>query len=401
MRRPSHRAQRLLRLLVAVALAAGVGLAPRPVGAAGADAVDAARRQAEAARSEAAAARTRAAQLSSAAARAAADLSAVMVRVDRLNDEIATTEAAIAGARSQEAGLREQVRAHAVAQYKRAGSASLFTELDARSAGTAKIVDAVTERDDRIADEWRNTAEDLAVQEEKLRADQAALAAQQAASEARQREITAQLTQARQALDQAVAAEAAQAAALDAAVRAAEAQRRADEVRRLQAEKAALAARTTARSGSGAGSPGTSAAGGSGGSGGSVGAVRCPIAGPVAFTNDWGQPRSGGRRHQGTDLFSPRGTPNVAVVSGTTTHQSEAVGGLSVYLAGDDGNTYYYTHLSGFAGGERRVGAGETIGYTGNTGNASGGVTHTHFEIRRGGPNGAKVNPYPTLAAAC
>ena len=52
---------------------------------------------------------------------------------------------------------------------------------------------------------------------------------------------------------------------------------------------------------------------------------------------------------------------------------------------GDDGNLYYYFHLDSYAGGSRQVSQGEVIGYTGNTGDASGGPTHTHFEVHPGG----------------
>jgi murein DD-endopeptidase MepM/ murein hydrolase activator NlpD len=123
----------------------------------------------------------------------------------------------------------------------------------------------------------------------------------------------------------------------------------------------------------------------------------CPVP-SAAFTNDWGQPRSGGRHHQGTDLFSARGATNVAVVSGSVSDNSGGLGGTAVLLQGDDGNQYYYAHLSQIVGGARRVSQGELIGRTGNTGNARGGPTHTHFEIRIGG---RRVNPYPTLRANC
>ena len=123
----------------------------------------------------------------------------------------------------------------------------------------------------------------------------------------------------------------------------------------------------------------------------------CPILGPLTFTNSWGAPRGGGRRHEGTDLMSPSGTSNVAVVSGTfRTHRSR-LGGLSIYLRGDDGHTYYYAHLSQVVGPDRRVAQGELIGKTGSTGDAT--TPHTHFEFH---PNGGRaVSSYALLREHC
>jgi murein DD-endopeptidase MepM/ murein hydrolase activator NlpD len=125
----------------------------------------------------------------------------------------------------------------------------------------------------------------------------------------------------------------------------------------------------------------------------------CPVQGPRAFTNDWGQPRSGGRRHQGTDILAPRGTPVVAVVGGSVRGHNSRLGGISFYLNGDDGNTYFGTHLDSLSGASGRVRQGTTLGYVGDSGNARGGPTHLHFEIHPGG--GRAVNPYPTLRQYC
>ena len=125
----------------------------------------------------------------------------------------------------------------------------------------------------------------------------------------------------------------------------------------------------------------------------------CPVQGPRAFTNDWGQPRSGGRRHQGNDILSPRGTPVVASVAGTVRPHRSTLGGASYYLRGEDGNTYFGTHLDTLSGASGRVEQGAVLGTVGNTGNAAGGPTHLHFEIHPGG--GGAVNPYPTLALHC
>lgn len=129
----------------------------------------------------------------------------------------------------------------------------------------------------------------------------------------------------------------------------------------------------------------------------SNGSWLCPVAGPNAFGDTWGAPRPGGRTHQGVDMMSPSGTPLIAVVAGSVTMKTNALGGNVVWLNGADGNRYYYAHLSSWEGGSREVAAGEVVGYVGHTGNTT--ANHLHFEIHPGG--GAAVNPYPTVRRYC
>ena len=117
-----------------------------------------------------------------------------------------------------------------------------------------------------------------------------------------------------------------------------------------------------------------------------------------SFSDSFGAPRSGGRRHQGVDMMAGRGTSIYAVVSGSVSHSSSGLGGNQIWLHGSDGNTYFYAHLSAYVGGGGAVNAGDEIGKVGDTGNAKG-TPHLHFEIHPGG--GAAVDPYPTVRAHC
>jgi LysM repeat protein len=119
----------------------------------------------------------------------------------------------------------------------------------------------------------------------------------------------------------------------------------------------------------------------------------CPV-GKASFFNDWGFPRSGGRFHEGNDLFTGRGTPVVAPVSGDVEFIVGSIGGNQFNLDGDDGVRYLGSHLDSFKGKSRHVEAGEVLGYVGTTGNAAGTSPHLHFGMYF---NGKVVNPYPSL----
>ena len=127
----------------------------------------------------------------------------------------------------------------------------------------------------------------------------------------------------------------------------------------------------------------------------------CPVGQPRAYSDDFGAPRSGGRSHQGNDIIAPYGTPVYAAQSGRFQQNYNSLGGISALVYAPNGDYTYYAHMSSYAGvGDgASVSAGTMIGHVGNTGNASGGITHLHFEYHPGG--GGAVNPYPYLKAVC
>ncbi len=93
------------------------------------------------------------------------------------------------------------------------------------------------------------------------------------------------------------------------------------------------------------------------------------------------------RRHQGTDYAADPGTPVMAAGDGVVLRAGRAGGyGNLIELRHRNGITTRYGHLRGFARGVRagaRVTQGQTIGYVGATGLASG--PHLHYEFRVNG----------------
>ena len=131
-----------------------------------------------------------------------------------------------------------------------------------------------------------------------------------------------------------------------------------------------------------------------------TGASRCPVNGFVVFTDDFGQPRSGGTTHQGIDMPAVPNTPVVAVVDGIMRHDVGGAGGNGVWLTGVDGVSYYYAHFSQYEGDDRIVAAGDVIGYVGMTGVATG--PHLHFEVHPGTPGqNPAVDGYTLLLSLC
>lgn len=93
------------------------------------------------------------------------------------------------------------------------------------------------------------------------------------------------------------------------------------------------------------------------------------------------------RQHQGTDYAAAQGTPVRTIGDGTVIFAGTRGGyGNTIEVRHANGYVTRYAHLRNFASGVRsgkRVGIGQTVGYVGMTGLATG--PHLHFEVIVGG----------------
>ena len=152
---------------------------------------------------------------------------------------------------------------------------------------------------------------------------------------------------------------------------------------------------------------------------GSMRSIVFPVLGPVAYADGWGDPRSGGRRHEGTDIVGVRMQPILAVVDGVISRYqptSTGIRGVAISIADEDGWRYNYFHNNddtpgtddGVASDEFRLApglrlgdtvvAGQIIAYMGDSGNAEESVAHLHIEFRD--PDGRARPSYWSLRAA-
>jgi len=290
-------------------------------------------------------------------------------RIDHMEGRIDEDEENIAS-------LRVEAQALVVNAYMNSGSSNLESALDASNIQdilTAQhIIDRASDKGTATLDRLDAISRDLQRQASLLEEDRAEISQLQA----KQAQLVAELDELEAAAEELYVEAKAEYAA---------------EVRAWEeAERARKIAEAARQSGAAGGLPA-----------GTIPDFICPVAGSNYFTNDWGNPRSGGRTHKGTDVFAAKGTPLVAVVDGTLRFRDGGLGGIAIWLKGS-GASYYYAHLDSRAAGLSTgsyVTRGTVIGYVGNTGNAMGGADHLHFQLH---PNhGSPVNPYPTLAAAC
>lgn len=124
---------------------------------------------------------------------------------------------------------------------------------------------------------------------------------------------------------------------------------------------------------------------------------------PVVGANEWSggsyMPLSHrGRSHYAIDIYADQGSIIVAPIGGRISMVGlSTIGGHTVTIQGDDGNSYYFAHMAESAS----VKAGDTIkggamiGYVGNSGSASSTSYHLHFSVKD--DRGNVVNPIDML----
>ncbi|MFC3747984.1 M23 family metallopeptidase [Paenibacillus sp. GCM10012306] len=134
-----------------------------------------------------------------------------------------------------------------------------------------------------------------------------------------------------------------------------------------------------------------------------------PLGNTYAYRSTWGTGRSwgGARIHEGTDLFTPHGTPVRSTCYGIVeTKGWNRYGGWRIGIRDIDNRYHYYAHLTGY---DKKlsqgdiVQPGQVIGWVGSSGYGSPGTQgkfppHLHFGIYKDrGITEWAFDPYPLL----
>jgi murein DD-endopeptidase MepM/ murein hydrolase activator NlpD len=128
-----------------------------------------------------------------------------------------------------------------------------------------------------------------------------------------------------------------------------------------------------------------------------------PVAGAHSYGDRFGDPRSGGRVHEGQDLPAGCGTKLIAARGGrvAATGYSDALYGYYVLIDGAaTDRDYFYAHLQAPTPLHEGDGVrtGQSIGEVGKTGNARNEFCQLHFELwPRGYHHGEPEDPAPAL----
>jgi len=128
---------------------------------------------------------------------------------------------------------------------------------------------------------------------------------------------------------------------------------------------------------------------------------------PEELIDSFSDARSDNRVHDAIDIPAPPGTPVVAAANGEIIKFFDSkLGGITIYQLSEDRKfVLYYAHLQKRAD-DIQVGdlvkQGQTIGFVGDTGNASPGNYHLHFSVAivtdpKRLWEGTNINPYPLL----
>ena len=243
------------------------------------------------------------------------------------------------------------------------------------------------EESERVKAEYEDVKADCEAKQEVLNAEKEMLDAQIAETEEDLAELEDQIDEAVTEYEGFLAAE--EAAAQEIAAMMAAYQRQKEEE---AAARAAAIAQQAAQNGGGGGGDGGLNAGAAVG----TGSLGWPVPCSTRITSRFGNrsdPFTGETRyHSGIDIdgYGNDGAPVVASDGGTVVTASYN-DGYGNYVIIDHGNGYQtlYAHMSGLAvGAGQTVSQGQTVGYLGATGRATG--THCHFEVFI---NGERTDP--------